>query len=202
MATHEPPRSGESEKLRAFVALSLEPAARKALTRAGKDLQREAWAEEVRWVRPESLHLTLRFLGEIPTTGVSGLLEALTARMREVEPFACALSGLALFPSASRPRVVAAQVTQERLLTDLAAAVEEAVVDAGYPADARAFRAHVTLGRFRRGKRRGLEIAATLQQVPVAVAVNDIVLFRSVLGPGGARYSELGRVALAERPST
>lgn len=199
MAAHEPPTSGESEKLRAFVALSLEPAARDALTRAGKDLQREAWAEEVRWVRPESLHLTLRFLGEIPTTGVSGLLQALTARMRDVEPFACALGGLALFPSASRPRVVAAQVTEERLLTGLAVAVEEAVTAAGYPAETRNFRAHVTLGRFRRGKRRGLEITATLQQVPVAV--HDIVLFRSVLGPGGARYTELGRVVLARHPS-
>jgi len=200
MATHAPPTPGETEKLRAFVALSLEPAARKALTRAGKDLQREAWAEEVRWVRPESLHLTLRFLGDIPTTGVSGLLEALTARMRGVEPFACALSGLALFPSASRPRVVAAKVTRERLLTGLAAAVEEAVVDAGYSADTRDFRAHVTLGRFRRGKRRGLEITATMERVPVAV--NDIVLFRSVLGPGGARYTELGRAVLANRSSS
>ena len=199
MKPDDPRPSDPIAKLRAFVALSLEPAARDALTRAGKDLRNETWAEEVRWVRPGSLHLTLRFLGDIAATGVDGLLEALAERMRGVESFSCTLSGLALFPSAARPRVVAAQVTLERRLAGLAAAVEQAVVAAGYPADTRQFRAHVTLGRFRRGKRRGLEIAANLP--PVAVDVNDVVLFRSTLGPGGARYTELGRVSLGNGPS-
>lgn len=198
MSAQEPTAPGESERLRAFIALSLEPAVRDALVQAEKDLQREAWAEEVRWVRPEGLHLTLRFLGDIASPGVCVLLEALAERMREVEPFSCALSGLALFPSAARPRVVAAQVTQERLLSELASAVEQAVVAAGYPAETRHFRAHITLGRFRRGKRRGLQIAAMLQEV--SLAVNDVVVFRSTLGPGGARYTELGRVTLADRP--
>ena len=200
MSSVETPARDEAETLRAFIALSFDPAVRSALARAGRDLQREPWAEEVRWVPTESLHLTLRFLGDIAVTGVPGLLEALSTRMRSVEPFSCSLSGLALFPSPARPRVVAALVTQAQQLGSLAAIAEQAVVAAGYRTETRKFRAHITLGRFRRGKRRGLEIGAELPEV--SLAVNDVVLFRSTLGPGGARYTELGRVPLAVRPNS
>jgi len=203
MSSIETPARDEAETLRAFIALSFDPAVRSALARAGRDLQREPWAEEVRWVPSESLHLTLRFLGDIAVSGVPGLLEALSTRMRSVEPFSCSLSGLALFPSPARPRVVAALVTQAQQLGSLAAIVEqveEAVVAAGYRAETRHFRAHITLGRFRRGKRRGLEIGAELSEV--SLAVNDVVLFRSTLGPSGARYTELGRAPLAVRPNS
>lgn len=185
----------ESEKLRVFVALALEPDARAALIRAGIDLRREPWAKDVRWVRAQSLHLTLRFLGEIAADRVPGLLDSLGERLRDLEPFSFTLCGLSLFPSPARPRAVAAQLTAERTLAELAAAVEEAVVVAGHPAETRRFRAHITLGRFRRKGPRGLEFSASMEEI--SVAVNDVVLLRSALGPGGARYSELGRVALA-----
>jgi 2'-5' RNA ligase len=189
-----------SEKLRAFVALSLAPDTRDALTRASRDLQNESWAEEIRWVRPENLHLTLRFLGDIEEAGVKDLLDVLAERMRSIEAFSFAIGGLSLFPSAARPRVVAADVIREQPLIRLASEVEAAVVAAGYRADPRDFRAHITLGRFRRGRRRGLTIAAALQVV--SLAVESVVLFRSTLGPTGARYTELGRASLADRSSS
>ena len=204
MATPESPRRGETSpadtlKLRAFVALAVGQDARRALVQATAALQREPWAERVRWVRPEGLHLTLRFLGNTALDAVPGLLDALAVGLGHLEPFESALSGLSLFPSASRPRVVAAQLKAESALDGLAAAVEEAAVAAGHPLRSGRFRAHITLGRFRRGEGRGLELAASLEEVPMAVT--EVVLFRSTLGPGGARYSELGRAALAGRRS-
>jgi len=185
--------------LRTFIALSLGPDARDTLVRAGDDLRREAWAADVRWVRPESLHLTLRFLGETAASSVPRLLDALVQRLQRIEPFTCGLNGLSLFPSASRPRVVAAKMIGEDALAELATAVEDAVVSAGHSADPRRFRPHITLGRFRRPVRRSLAIAAHLNDAPIAV--EHVVLLESKLGPGGARYSELGRVALATRAS-
>jgi 2'-5' RNA ligase len=200
MATSESPQPGETPppdapKLRAFVALALEKDARSALAQAADTFQRQPWAKGMRWVRSEGLHLTLRFLGDTAFDAVPGLVDALGERLRQVEPFESSLRGLALFPSASRPRVVAALLKAEPALDALSAAVEEAVVAAGFPAQSRRFRAHITLGRFRRMGGRGLELNASLEEVPIAV--NEVVLFRSTLGPGGARYSELGRAALA-----
>ena len=200
MASCESPQLGETPaaetlKLRAFVALAVAKDARSALVQAADTLQREPWAKGVRWVRSEGLHLTLRFLGDTAFDAVPGLVDALGERLRRVEPFESALRGLSLFPSASRPRVVAALVKAEPALEELSAAVEEAVVAAGLPAQSRRFRAHITLGRFRRRGGRGLELTARLEEVPIAVT--EVVLFRSTLGPGGARYSELGRAALA-----
>ncbi len=200
MSTPESPQldetpSADALKLRAFVALAVEKDARSALAQAADTLQREPWAKGVRWVRSEGLHLTLRFLGDTALDAVPGLLDALAVRLRRVEPFESALRGLSLFPSASRPRVVAAQLDAEPALAGLAAAVEEAVVAVGLPMQSRRFRAHITLGRFRRTAGPGLELTASLEEVPIAVT--EVVLFRSTLGPGGARYAELGRAALA-----
>ena len=188
------------QRLRAFVAVPFEDEVRNRLSQARADLQGEAWAEEVRWVKPEALHLTLRFLGNIEASDVDALLSRLQSSMRSESEFSFELSGLGFFPSASRPRVVAARVTRERRLGVLASAVEEAVVSAGYPAETRDFRPHVTLGRFRRGRRRGLELAADLPRV--SVAVSHVVLLRSTLSQAGARYTELGRANLANTPGS
>ena len=204
MATLESPGlhvtpSANAAKLRAFVALALEKDARSALLQAADRLQREPWAKGVRWVRSEGLHLTLRFLGDTALDAVPGLLDALAVRLRQVEPFESGLRCLSLFPRATRPRVVAALLKAEPAIEGLAAAVDEAVVAAGHPAQSRRFRAHITLGRFRPGAGRGPLPTTSLDEAPIAVT--EVVLFRSTLGAGWARHSELGRAALAARRS-
>ncbi len=198
MHTGTPAAPQDPEKLRVFVALALESDARVALTRAGAELRRAPWAEDVRWVPAASLHLTLRFLGDIEAGRVRELVDALRERLRGVRPFVFSLGSPSFFPTESRPRVIVARVTEEPRLAELAAAVEQAVVAAGHRVQDRRFRAHITLGRFRRaGRRSSRRVTLPCAEMEETfVAVNDVVVFRSELGPGGARYSELGRAAL------
>ena len=184
--------------MRAFVALPLAPAVREELTRATSLLRAHSWADPVRWVPVENLHLTLRFLGDATEASIPRLLEGLRARLASLASFCCELDGLSLFPSASHPRVVAVRVSSEPQLLELARCVEAAVVDAGFEKESRRFRAHITLGRFRRPDRRRRECDAEL--AVLRLEVREVVLYRSVLGQRGACYSELGRAALAQSP--
>jgi len=186
--------TGQSETLRAFVALAFAQEAQSALVLASTDLQRASWAEFVRWSPPENLHLTLHFLGDIPLTGVAPLMEALDTGMRDVAAFDCALDGLALFPDAARPRAIVGRVTEEPLIASLAGAVGEAVAGLGHEREARRFRPHITLGRLRRGALRELSLTAELERA--SVPVDEVVLYRSTLASSGSSYEVLGRVPL------
>jgi 2'-5' RNA ligase len=91
--------------------------------------------------------------------------------------------------------VLAVRITPEEEFLGLARSVEAAVVAAGFEPEARRFRAHITLARFRRSGRGQLEPAGEVAALRVDVC--DVVLYQSILGRMGARYCELGRVALA-----
>ena len=187
--------------MRAFVALPFEPDTQAALARGALRLRTLPWADGVRWVRPANLHLTLRFLGDIPRSAVAPLLAGLESSVSEVSQFGCRLCGVKLFPSPARPRVVAiglADGAAQLALARLASRVEEVVVAAGFEPEARPFRAHVTLGRIR-SRRKNLAGPVDLVLEPSLVEVNHVVLFRSELGAHGARYTELGRASLRRR---
>jgi 2'-5' RNA ligase len=139
--------------VRAFVALPLTPIVRERLARAVSQLRTQTWSEGLRWAPAENLHLTLRFLGEVAETSTAGLLARLRLRLEALEGFHCALAGLFLFPHTSRPRVVAARLSSEPRLPELARAIEAAVVEEGFERESRAFHAHITLARFPRPDR-------------------------------------------------
>ena len=195
-----------SEHVRAFVALPLPGDVRAALVEATGGLREADWARRVRWVREEGMHLTLKFLGGVETGRVAEIVLALRAGLAQESSFGFALSRLGLFPTASRPRVVAAEVGSEaeEALTSLAAAVEDALAGCGFEPEGRSFRAHVTLGRFRRPERKARpprpawnDRAAALDR-PLRVEARAVILFRSTLLPTGAVYHELGRAELAD----
>jgi 2'-5' RNA ligase len=184
----------ESPRARAFFALSIGDDARLELARAIERLRAEAWGERVRWVRPENLHLTLRFLGDVETDRVAGLLASLRGALAGTGAFECRATRVGGFPSASRTRVVAAAVEPEAPLVALGERVERVVLDAGFDAEPRPFRAHVTLGRVRRPPLRGAAIDSPLAGAPLRV--DRVVLYRSELGRDGSRYTELGDALL------
>jgi 2'-5' RNA ligase len=148
----------------------------------------------VRWVRPENLHVTLRFLGDIDPARVAPLAAHVRAQTEAIAPFALRLGVLAAFPPGRRPRVVVLELAPEAPLAALAAGVERGVVAAGCSPEARTFRGHLTLGRVREG---GAPPALAGLAVPPAVFdVTESVLFESELHPSGSRYTPLERVPL------
>jgi RNA 2',3'-cyclic 3'-phosphodiesterase len=183
-----------ADEVRAFFAVELSEPARRAAAEVASWLRDQPGGRDVRWVRAEGLHVTLRFLGNVPTSRIGPLTAAAARAARSHAPFTLRLGEVHGFPSARRPRVVALSLEPGAPLATLAAAVESAVVAEGWPPEPRAFRAHVTLGRIQ-GRR-----PPRLEEVPVPACapfeVRELVLLRSRLGPGGSTYIPLERIAL------
>ena len=186
----------EDESLRAFVGVAPGSALRAALAQVREALASADFGDGLRWVPAENLHLTLRFLGEVPRASLPALISALRDGLGEQACFELPLEGIALFPSARRPRALVAALPGARRLEELAAAVEAAVREGGLPPERRRFRPHITLARVRRGQRAG-ELPGIPFEAP-HLAVNRVTLYRSVLASSGARYSSLEDIALGE----
>ncbi len=180
--------------LRTFVAIELVDPARAALSDYLATLRP---TPGVAWTRAENLHLTLKFLGNVPTARI----DELTARLREATAAAAAftmtVAGVGAFPNVARPRILWVGCKAPSLPA-LAAAVDAACVRCGCAAEERPFHPHVTLGRVREGKRGSFPfLAADGSRDFGASATSAVVLFASQLGSGGARYTPLATLALA-----
>ncbi len=160
----------------------------------------------VRWASEASLHLTLRFLGEVAEERVAAIDAALRACVRGVKSFAVGLGGGGAFPSLARPRVVWLAVERHPALDLLANDVERALNALGFEPELRPFAPHLTLGRAKHGA--GAAAFRDLAQLAAAVdhqgtsVVDSVDLMQSTLGPQGASYVVLARASLAaeERP--
>jgi RNA 2',3'-cyclic 3'-phosphodiesterase len=185
--------------LRLFVALELAAEAREELVRwrsvTAADLGEHAG---VRPVAPQDLHVTLCFLGAQPPGAVAALLEVCAAAAPL--PAAALRLGHALWLPPRAPRVLAVGLKDDRgHLGAVQAHLSASLAAAGwYRPQARPFLAHVTVARLRGGARPASRSAREdlLGPEPVAFAGRHVSLYRSVLGPGGARYEVLGGVAL------
>ncbi len=197
----------DRERLRAFFAVELGDGARRAAASRIEALRRAPGGDEVRWVRPEALHMTLRFLGDVERDRLRELVAEVAERVAPVAPFSLALGSVRGFPSRRRPRVVVLEVEPAEPLDRLAAAVERGVVAAGFPPEERSFRAHLTLGRLRG---RGFDNFPDAVTDPVTgegevFQVAETVLFQSRLHRDGAQYTPLERMPLegsSDQPQT
>jgi 2'-5' RNA ligase len=178
--------------VRAFFAIDLDAAARASALGVLRVLREAPGGGAVRWVRPEGLHVTLHFLGNIERAQATPLARAVSEEVREIARFDLALGAARLFPSVRRPRVVALDVKPAERVAELAAAVERGVTREGFEPEGRSFRAHLTLGRIRQGGGPDPSGVAAAGSSPV----EEVVLFRSELSRSGARYTPLERVGL------
>jgi 2'-5' RNA ligase len=162
-------------------------------------------APSVAWVAPDNLHLTVKFLGGVEPGQVEAVTAALRATVSATPPFELAIAGLGAFPTASRPRVIWAGVSGGREpVCRLAGEVEAALEPLGFAPESRPFSPHLTLGRIREprpDRRLAALIARGAGRAFGDLRVTSVSLMRSVLGPGGPRYSELAAVALGPDPA-
>lgn len=192
----------EGQSLRLFVAVDLPEGVREALGRLQRELRRHDLSE-LRWVRPEGVHLTLKFLGETPAGRVPAIIEALAGATRGRPGLRLALGAPGTFGNRRGPRVLWLDVIGDlQHLRELQAAVEEALVELGFPPEERDFSPHLTLARVGQPARPGTSerIGKALRAVTpprVEFEVGEIVLMRSILQPGGAVYERLAAFPLA-----
>ncbi len=190
------------ELLRLFVAVELDEEALRALASL-QDALRRRGLDALRWVRPEGVHLTLKFLGETPPERVPAIEAALNEAVSGVPAHALRLDGLGTFGSRRSPRVLWVGLDGDlQELRRLQQRVEAALAKAGFPKEARAFSPHLTLARVRPETAAVLSepIARALEAAPqpeASIAVREVSLMRSILGPGGAVYHRLAAFPLA-----
>jgi 2'-5' RNA ligase len=187
--------------VRAFIAIDLPPGVRSELQRLQSTIrsaleQTQADAHRgATWVRPEGIHLTLKFLGEVPSERLAQVVQA----MRELPPFApfaVEVKGLGGFPGLTRPRVLWVGIEPSPELAQLARRVEEAVATLGFPRESRPFTPHLTLARFKTPRplpRLGAIVERQGEQSLGRFEVNEFFLFESKLSPHGAEYRKVER---------
>jgi 2'-5' RNA ligase len=184
--------------MRLFVAINFPADLREALWRAAQPLREAGFP--IRWVGPEELHLTLKFLGEVAADREPELVACLDAAVRGAKPFVLPVGGFGAFPTASRPRVVWAGCEPLPALEWLQHRVEHEMHQLGFPLEGRAFRPHLTLGRARRDTRaadfRELEDRLNALAFAAEALVSSVDLMQSHLTPGGAHYTRRYAAAL------
>jgi 2'-5' RNA ligase len=192
-----------SEHWRLFVAVEPPSPVLEAVREAQSRLKRDVPDGVVRWVRPEGVHLTLKFLGDVPLNQLDDLQVALTSAAAGCHGFSLDVKGVGCFPDTRRPRVVWLGLSGDlRDLHALKARVEEQVSPLGYPTENRAFHPHLTLGRAgRRASRDDLAalgelVERTTVETLAGWSVGALSLMRSQLKPGGAIYTQIHQVVL------
>jgi 2'-5' RNA ligase len=194
--------SRSPEQIRSFIAIELSEEAKKGLARLRKELERDEH-RFVKWVDPGGIHLTLKFLGNIPSKRVTEITEAMGKAAQGISPFHLEISGLGTFPNLKQPRVFWVGVGGELdKLSTLQQNIDLALAALGFTKEERPFVPHLTLARIREGalapERRGfgeLVGSATFED-KYPVEVEAIRLMRSQLTPAGALYTCLSVVGL------
>jgi len=184
--------------IRTFIAFEL-PA---DMVQLVAELQRllEAESLNLRWVRPRNIHLTLKFLGEMPPDRVDAVAVAMQAAACAVPPLALTAAGMGLFPNTRRPRVLWVGLGgQIDGLHQLQARLEAQLAPLGFGPQRRPFKAHLTLARINPMLDHGHVVRAIEkvgQFAPKPFQASELVLFQSDLRPQGAIYSPLAGAPL------
>lgn len=187
--------------LRAFIASDIPPEIKQAISSQTASLRKES-GRAVRWVTPENIHLTLKFLGEVSASNLELLAQALRAECAQIAPFTVSVEGLGCFPNLRRPRVVWLGLTAPPELNHLQRQAESAAARLGYPPEDKPFSPHLTIGRAREQASpaelqtlRALLEHTTLRCLG-AFTIEEIHLYKSDLKPAGPVYTRLATARL------
>ena len=194
--------------MRLFIALDIDDAIRDRIARFVEGVN--AFAPDARWAKPESLHVTLKFIGEQPEPAVDHIKQALTSV--SASPIDIHFQGYGFFPTAKSARVFWVGMEAGPQLSALAPAIDEKMASLGIPKEERAFSPHLTLargaGRSASPRRHKTDapnrIFQRLQEKLAALptpefgtmTAREFFLYQSQLSPKGSKYTKLARFDL------
>ncbi len=190
------------EQVRCFIAIELPDELKIEIKRIQAKLKSDGQAG-VKWVDPDGIHLTLKFLGEVDADWIDEIAGAMGAAVMGISPFRLEVKGLGVFPNLNRVRVVWVGLEGEvSKLLELVQRIEANVSPLGFPTESRPFTPHLTLARV--GDRvppderqeLGQLVARTKFEAKSAIEVRAVNLMKSQLTPQGAIYSHLRSVEL------
>jgi 2'-5' RNA ligase len=195
------------EQIRSFIAIELPDELKLELTQLEARLKQgeQPW---LKWVDPYSIHLTLKFLGNVAASRIDKVIGAMEEAVRGISLFQLTAKDLGVFPSSRRAQIAWVGLAGEiDKLTRLQRRIESSLVPLGFPRESRPFTPHLTLARLR--DRASLEerqqfgqlIVSTKFETAYDIKVDAINLMRSKLARTGAIYSRIGSVGLKESGS-
>lgn len=181
--------------MRTFIAIEIDDTLRNRLAAIRDELQLQD--PVMRWVKPDRMHLTLRFLGEIDPSLVTPVTKAIQNASQGVKPFELKFKGLGFFPNAGKPRVFWVGIRdQDKTLELLVRSLELELMKIGFEREKRPFRPHLTLARIKGKITGGIHIGDEAQSEYGQQSVSSIKLFKSDLRPQGPIYTLLSEVDL------
>jgi len=182
-----------AKSIRAFIAIKLPDDVIERLREAQTYLKHEGL--DIKWVRPENIHLTLKFLGDIRQTDVDAVGKALTSATAPFAPLTLSASGLGAFPSVKRPRVIWSGLRGDlEVLARLHARLEEELSALGMEKESKAFKGHLTLGRIKGKVNPDVMIDAFSKyghMTSRGFVADTLYLIKSDLKPSGPVYTDL-----------
>ncbi len=191
--------------IRAFIAIPLPASLQEQIYSETQPLRTQLGHEIIRWVPPENIHITLKFLGDTEKEKLEKLKRLLAKEIIETPSFEISVKDLGVFPNISRPSVVWIGVENSGKLSTLHQSVQAVASQIGSVPEKRQFSAHLTLGRVTRkgyNKQARFQICKTLEESVKynfgKVLVNSIHIFQSKLTPKGAKHSTIFEARLGD----
>jgi 2'-5' RNA ligase len=183
--------------MRCFIAIDINEKVKTAIL----ELQRifKGCNADIRWIKPENIHLTLKFLGNVE----EDMLDKIRTKLEDIclryKGFGLEAKGIGLFPDKRRPRVIWVDVNGNGNLRGLQSDIEGAMATMGFKKEERAFTPHLTIGRFR--SRTGIDALYDKMQLYRdesfgVIDVRSVLLMESRLRPAGAEYRRVAEFAL------
>jgi 2'-5' RNA ligase len=187
------------QRIRTFVAVEIGSAIRDCAAELIDEFR--AAGADVKWVEPQNLHITLKFLGDVDSREIHHVCQAVQGAVAEVAPFEFEVRGAGAFPNAKRPRTVWLGVGEgHEELVDLNRRVEKPLEKLGYRREARRYQPHLTIGRARRGGPGVVELGNLIREHADfdlgRTTVSQVVVFSSQLDRSGPTYEALARAPL------
>ncbi|MGQ3889823.1 RNA 2',3'-cyclic phosphodiesterase [Legionella sp. CNM-1927-20] len=180
--------------IRAFFAISLSTEIINTIAAVVAELKQTV-PQKIRWTKPENLHITLRFLQSIQVADLPKLIEQVELKIQDISSFTLELSELELFPKPKHPRLIALKAGPNDQLAPISYSLAQVIDALNYPTEKRAFRGHITLGRFQ-----NYQPLAVLPQIQTNHFPRQIVqyvnLFESKLEKGQRQYNLIKQFSL------
>ncbi len=192
------------EKVRSFIAIELPEDLKTELGRLQAKLKIDR--PRIKWVSPDGIHLTLKFLGDVDTSQVAGIIQAMTEAVRGINPFDLNIGPLGMFPNPQRVQVVWIGLDGELdTLGSLYHNLEVRMAMVGFPQEKREFKPHLTLARIGDEvlpddrKHFGNFVASSKADIVYTLKAKGLSLMKSQLTPRGAIYTRLSYVEFSQK---
>ncbi|MFM8367950.1 MAG: RNA 2',3'-cyclic phosphodiesterase [Chloroflexota bacterium] len=184
-------------QIRTFIALDFPLSILDSIEQQTKRLRQTLGNEVIRWVLTHNMHLTLKFLGNVPVSHLEFLKQMLAQATDSITQFDLQIGGIGSFPNSNRPRVLWVGIHAPAALSNLRKAIEEGAKRLGYEKEERPFSPHLTLGRVRQGLdgkdlQKISNALSSIQLGKIGIArVDSVHIYKSDLNSEGSVYTKL-----------